>query len=367
MPLFRLFCAVGALLGVALLAGWVLRPKLKFTADVPDHAVAGQPLRVEVRVANSSRFPAWNVGAGFFEPARELTYLQQPALAAIAPGGQARISAALLPSRRGMYSVKLRVFSTFPFDLLRFPRALPLQHSLLVMPTFQPLLSVDLPVSARYQPGGIALTSNIGESPEYIGNREYQYGDSMRRIDFRAWARLARPAVREYQEEYYCRIALILDTHVPFRAFPVTRAQPQLEAAISLCAAVADVLARGEYIIDLFAAGPELYVFRAGRHTAHFENVLEILACVDACHENPFENVTPALVDELGSISAVLGIFLDWDTSREQMMQAALEQGCAARAIIVRDGPTTMPCDAGDIHTTFLTPAQVQDGALESL
>jgi hypothetical protein len=36
----------------------------------------------------------------------------------------------------------------------------------------------------------------------------------VRRIDFRSWARLGKPVVREYQEEYYCRIALILDTHV---------------------------------------------------------------------------------------------------------------------------------------------------------
>ena len=74
---------------------------------------------------------------------------------------------------------------------------------------------MDLDVGKRYQPGGIALTSHIGESPEYIGNRDYRPGDSLRRIDPRAWARLATPIVREYSEEYYCRIALVLDTYVP--------------------------------------------------------------------------------------------------------------------------------------------------------
>jgi hypothetical protein len=84
-------------------------------------------------------------------------------------------------------------------------------------------------------------------------------------------------------------------SHAPSRPAGLCR----LEAAISLSASVADALSRGEYLIDLFAAGPELYVFRAGRHTAHFENILEIVACVEACRRNPFETIAPALADEL--------------------------------------------------------------------
>ena len=208
--------------------------------------------------------------------------------------------------------------STFPFNLCRTasrPADAPdgaHRKSLLLYPRFHPIAGIAVPVSARYQPGGIPLSSSVGESPEYIGNREYHPGDSMRQIDHRSWARLAKPIVREFQDEYYCRLALVLDTFVPGKTRPGPEGFPNLEAAISLAAAVADALARGEYIIDIFAAGPELYTFRAGRHTAHFENTLEILACVDACRTNPFRVVTPALMEELTSISTVICVFLDW-------------------------------------------------------
>ena len=121
-----------------------------------------------------------------------------------------------------------------------------------------PLVDVSVPVGMRHQPGGIALTSNIGESPEYIGNREYVPGEPVRRIDFRSWARLGKPVVREFQEEYYCRIALVLDTHVVPKMtwgsferwaegwyFPYEQGPeefPELEAAVSMTAALADAL-----------------------------------------------------------------------------------------------------------------------------
>ncbi|HAH46136.1 MAG TPA: hypothetical protein DCM07_15040, partial [Planctomycetaceae bacterium] len=118
--------------------------------------------------------------------------------------------------QRGFYALpKLGVHTLFPFHLNRSGNAALPGKSLLVLPAFHRLNSVDLPVGSKFQPGGIALTSNVGESPEYIGNREYVPGEPARRLDFRSWARLGKPVVREYQEEYYCRKQLILDTYMP--------------------------------------------------------------------------------------------------------------------------------------------------------
>ncbi|MDQ1256382.1 MAG: hypothetical protein QG656_978, partial [Candidatus Hydrogenedentes bacterium] len=183
------------------------------------------------------------------------------------------------------------------------------------------------------------------------------------------WGRLAKPVVREYQEEYNCRIALVLDTFVRGKRRPDPEGYPDLEAAVSLSASIADALARGEYIIDIFAAGPELYVFRAGRHTAHFENVLEILACVDACRENPFEVVTPALGDELANISTVLCVFLDWDASRETLVRTAVESGCSVKVFIVRDGATSAPYDHLEgVHAIVQYPPKaIAQGGIEAL
>jgi len=159
----------------------------------------------------------------------------------------------------------------------------------------------------------------------------------------------------------------VLDTFVPRDRKPDRGGFPDLEAAISLSASVADALSRDEYLIDLFAAGPKLYVFRAGRHTAHFDNILEIVACVDACRDNPFDEVAPALADELGNISTVIGIFLDWDRTRRELARTAVEMGCSVKILIVRDGETTEPIDFEEGSVAALTISQVRGGGIEVL
>jgi len=142
---------------------------------------------------------------------------------------------------------------------------------------------------------------------------------------------------------------------------------PDLEAGVSLCAAIADALTRGEQVIDIFAAGPELYVFRAGRSIAHFDNVLEILACVEACRENPFEILSPALHDELGNITSVVYVMLDWDEARERFVRVATESGCSTRVFIVREQPTSedfAPAETWAGPIAQLPPAAVKRGSV---
>ena len=373
VPLFHLTCALIALFMVTVFVGWLFQPRMHIEGRFPEKTSAGQPTKGDFTIANISRFPGFDLSAGFFHlPLSLKQVLSENLLSTLQPKQSSSVSVTIEPLKRGLYTLPaLRVFSTFPFNLCRsFTRGRLDRNSLLVLPSFTPLTSIDIPASSRYQPGGIALTSNIGESPEYIGSRDYRSGDNLRHIDFRSWGRLARPVVREFQEEYYCRIALLLDTYVPPNREEPRDGFADLEAGISLTSSVADALNRGEYIIDIFAAGSELYVFRSGRHTAHFEHVLEILACVDACRKNPFGPIIPALATEWEHISCVVFIFLDWDKERMEMVRAAAEAGCGIKIYFVCESETTLP-----VHTAeqwadsvmHLRPSEIREGGVDIL
>lgn len=387
IPVYQTFCAFGALMFIAFFAGFLFRPRVEIQGAFPEKATTGVPIAAEFTVTNRSWRPAYDVSLGFIDLTPALTHRNRDvSVTNLAPGESMRVPVNLEPNRRGLHTLpELRAYSTFPFNLFRNGSSKQSMQPLLVLPSFHPLASIDVPASTRYQPGGIALTSNVGESPEYIGNREYVPGEPVRRIDFRSWARLGKPVVREYQEEYYCRIAVILDTH----ATPTARKWgleqwddmwyvgaledppknlPTLEAAVSLTSAVADALSRGEYLIDLFAAGPELYVFQSGRHVAHFESMLEILACVEPCADNPFDTIGPALADELTKISTAVCVFLDWDASRRALCQSIVESGCSLKRIVIRDTPTTLPLYEDEFgQCEELTVKQVQAGSIEFL
>lgn len=391
MPIYQVFFGLVTLLSVAATAGVLFRPHVRITGEFPDRATAGRPLTGMFGVRNLGRLPAYDVGLHVLGlPEAFEAELDRNLVPRLGPGEAATIPVTLTPKRRGRYQLPdLRAYSTFPFYLGRSGKAAKPVAPLLVLPSFEPLAGLTLPVGTRYQPGGIALTSHVGESPEYIGNREYVYGEPIRRLDFRAWARTGRPVVREYQEEYYCRIALLLDTFVA----PHRRAGPagfeDLEAAISLTAAVAESLSGGEYVIDLFAAGPELHVFRSGRHTAHFDDVLDILAGVEPCRTDPFASLGPAVADELTRISTAVVVLLDWTPSRRRLLEQIAESGCRLKTIFVAPEtrssarisngpdwfgarPVTLVTEAaaasyaGDVpDAVVLTPADVARGGLE--
>lgn len=363
IPVFYLFDGICGLFVMTLVWGWLFSSRVHVTGRPPDKATSGEWVTAKVRVKNPSRRAIFDLSAGYFPlPSVFVPSKEDVILGELGPGAGAAVPVVLRPLRRGVFELPaLKVYTSFPFGVFRHEVGRLAAHRLLVLPRFHPLTSIDIPIGTRYQPGGIALTSNVGESPEYIGNREYRPGDPARRIDFRSWARLGRPVLREYQEEYYCRVALILDTFIAKRAMP-TGGFRELEGAVSLAAAVADCLARGEHIIDLFAAGPELHVFRAGRHTAHFDNILEILAGVERCASNPFELIAPALADELGNISAVVCVLLDWDASRELLVRTAREAGCSVKVIVVRQGETTLPLDGHEAFVQISPDDVLRDG-----
>ena len=80
----------------------------------------------------------------------------------------------------------------------------------LVYPRFYSMESFQLPLGRRYQPGGIPLASHTGDSLEFMGTREYRPGDPIKHIHWRSWARVGKPVVMEFQEEFFSRIGIIL-------------------------------------------------------------------------------------------------------------------------------------------------------------
>lgn len=345
LPEYQILTSLICILLLGSLVGVIVRPKIRVTGQLPDKIIAGKEVMVRYQLTNESHFPAYEVALGFTELPRAMQMAGPDRCLFSLKAGQTKpFDIHFTVLRRGVYEIlEPCAYSTFPFNLYRNRLRGQRRQSkpVLVLPDYHPLQQMEVAVDPRYQPGGIVLASKVGESPEYIGNRPFLAGDSPRKIDTRAWARLAIPVVKEYHEEYYCHVAVVLDTHIAKSRIPKRSGYPNFEAAVSLTASIADFLSRDERIIDFFAAGPDLYVFRSGRHTAHFENLLDILASVGHCYSNPFEVITPALEEELTRTSSVVFVLLDWDEYREKLLRLAVNGGCHVRVFIVRDRPVS--------------------------
>src|SRR5207247_1688036 len=280
---FLLFAAAAGVLMVALLFTAWPRPRARFECALPARATAGRPVRVRATVKSASRWILPHLRLSFPRPRRgapAVTFSPQESFLGAGPDATTETWVRLLAPRRGRYEIpgpRLRV--TDPLRLaagnsLRRP-----DQVLLAYPRFYRMEDFEVRVGRRSPPGGIPLSSSTGDAIEFLGTREYREGDAVRNIHWRSWARCGEPVVKEYQEEYFCRIAILLDTFV--RRRPRATEARAFEAAISVVASVADFFSRSEHIVDILAAGPDLYEVSAGRGLAYLETISASLAASD--------------------------------------------------------------------------------------
>ncbi len=348
----------------------VARPSLSLRAQNALRIAAGEEVPVALTVANPTNSTSGETRVvGHLLPAEvDIVPADGVPIPSLAPGESLQTSLTLRPRNRGIYALRgWRIESDFPFGLLNAGKIHPAPAQLTVYPRFDPLDRIALPQGRRQQPGGVAYVANRGESIEYIGNREYRPGDNVRDIDWRATARLSRPIVREYREEFFLRSAIVLDTQVPWVAGQFAPARCEdFERAVSLCAACGDYLNRADYLVDILAAGPQLHHLMAGRGLVSLDQMLDILAGVEADQNAHWDEVESELGAHLEQIASVVCLFLDWDETRRAFAATLQEGGVALKIVVVRDdAPTLDPFDSWPGEILVLGRAEWEMGVKE--
>jgi uncharacterized protein (DUF58 family) len=339
------------------------RPRAELKVQHASRTRAGDSLPIEVEII-SRRATArdWRVTAHRLPRGLELDSPRGAMLPTLKRGQSGRVGLSLKAGRRGAYELRgWRVETDFPFGLLVASRVWKSDSLLLVHPRWTPLQRLELPAGRRYQPGGVAMATARGESLEYIGNRDFREGDDVRHVDWRATARLQTPIVREYREEYFLRAAVVLDTF----ADSADPDHENFERAVSLCASVSDYMAREDYLVDLFAAGPQIYHLTSGRSLAYLEQILDILACVEISQAAPFENLEPEIESLLAQITTIICVFLDWTPERRAFVERLAHEGAAIKILIARDTPPLLEWENERFEIILVPRIWYQSGVME--
>jgi uncharacterized protein (DUF58 family) len=200
-----------------------------------------------------------------------------------------------------------------------------------VVPRITPVDSLRLPAGQRYQPGGIAQASSMGEAMELRGVRPYRPGDPVGDLHARTWARTGSPHIREYQQEYFTRIGVVLDDDA------TTLTPAGLEAALSLAAGVIAKLSRGEALIDLLVVGSEVHSFTMGRSLGFLPQALDVLACVQPAEPLDTEKLLHRIEPYLKRLSCIVLITQSEDPSRVAIADEIERRGVNCKTLRVHD------------------------------
>jgi uncharacterized protein (DUF58 family) len=385
---YQAFAILSGLLLIAFLWSFSFRARFKAERLLPRFATVGTPFEYTVRVSNLSRktqaglvvlddledtrpdYKQWRAlqiaenrhSFRLNRPEHPRTFrganVEEGVLPPVQAGavGEARMVAT--PMRRGLLTFKsVTICRSDPLGLFRAFRRVPLPQTVLVLPHRYPLPTIALPGSMKYQDGGVALAAHIGQSEEFVSLRDYRHGDPLRHIHWRSWARTGKPVVKEFEDEFFVRHALVLDT---FTRLPFSHS---FEEAVSIAASFACTLDTHESLLDLLFVGTETYCFTAGRGLAHTDQMLAILASVVPCLDKQFSSLEHLVINHVQSVSGCICVLLDWDEARQEFVRKLKKLGIPVLVLVVKPtqgktlDPGPMREDADRFH--ILEPGAV--------
>ena len=243
-------------------------------------------------------------------------------------GGETEVPVELTPLRRGFLRFNgVTLARPDPFGLFRSFVRTSVAQTVLILPKRHLLPPIALPGTMKYQEGGVALAANVGRSEEFVALREYRHGDPMRHIHWRSSAKTGEPIVKEFEDEFFVRHALVLDT------FDDEPHGEILEEAVSVAASFACAVLTQESLLDLLFVGNQSYCFTAGRGLAHADQMLEILASVTNCADKPFATLEQLVLNHIAAVSGCICVLQRWDDARKNFVEKiARARNSAARA-----------------------------------
>jgi uncharacterized protein (DUF58 family) len=286
---------------------------------------------------------------------------EQP-LPTLPPNDDGEVRAEIVPERRGYIQLAgLTIARPDPLNLYKAFIRIPLQQSILVLPKRYSLPPIYLPGTRKFKLGGITLASSVGESGEFVSLRDYRPGDPLRQIHWKSWAKTGKPIVKEYQEEYFVRHALILDT------FQETAYSEMFEEAVSIAASFACTVRTQDSLLDLMFVGTEAYCFTSGRGLAHTDQMLELLASVTTCRDKPFNTLPPLVIEHTPLLSGCICILLSWGKERKDFIGHLRNLDVPLLVFVITDGKTSQSLAPGpmqDMPENFhtLEVGKIQEG-----
>lgn len=342
------FIASMVVLLVTNFASFLYRPRLVIRATCPEPWMRTESRILSLEISNRARWPVYDLQIELL-PTDGIWAIEQPPLfvAVLKPRETIRVRVAVRALRRGRFKLpQLRATTLFPLQLVRRRETISLGQSAIILPFYKPLRSFRLTRSAPNLTRGTALAFHtIGMNGEYVGSREYQPGIPVRKWDYPSWARLGQPVVREYCDPRYPSAAVILDTHFdthfdtadPPSADPI----PELEAILSLAAAITGwLLARG-HGIELLVIGDQLFFIDSTTAYGNHRAILDYLALAQPTHADTFAPVVDQIEQLPITWDLAFVVSHHWEPQQEELFQAVTRHRAVGKRIIVNaDGKT---------------------------
>ena len=192
----------------------------------------------------------------------------------------------------------------------------------------------------NFQSGGVSSTWSIGESDEFVSLRDYRDGDPIRKIHWASTAKRDKPVVKEFQDEFFVRQTIVVDT---FRQDPA-----YFEEVISVAASLLTACQNTNGLMDLCFMTHRTKILTAGRGYAQTSQQLQALAMLQETAARPDELIQ-SLTERSRLMSGCIMVFAGMDSSRLRIIQAVENRGVPTAIFVVKHQSDQTPMRS-DFH-----------------
>ncbi len=303
-------------------------PRVRLAVAGPDRVTVGEPAQFQISLENRGErdHHALRISRPFL-PWDGKWSGRSTGVPTLRKGERLTLTATARFAARGVHHLDpVSAAALVPLGLAVGPATMSSGTRFTVVPRLARIRQLALPIAPQYQPGGVALASHTGESMELMGVRPYRAGDRIRDLHAVTWARSGEPTVREYQQEYFSRIGIVLDTDLP------KSAEAQLEAVVSLTAGITARLSHSEALIDLLVCGDRLHPLTVGRSLGHLDQALDHLSCVAPGPGFDAHRVLDQLRPHLPRLSGIIFVASGWSAEHRSLVEGIRHAGVGCRS-----------------------------------
>jgi uncharacterized protein (DUF58 family) len=385
---YQMFGLALGLLAIASLGSLRFRPKLRFERRLPQYVTVGElfsyrhlvhnegphqiacvrlrdelaerfPDAETLRHARAARdpqvnwvdrrigFPRW---LELVRRGRGAT-IEDTELVDLPPGRGIELTLSATPLRRGVLRFeRCRLLRPDPLGLVNASSGVELPGELVVLPRCHSIPPLALPGARRLQRGGVALSHDVGDSQEFIQLRDYRPGDPLRHIHWPSFAKAGKPVVKEFQDEYFTRYALVLDTYGD------AASDVEFEAAVSVTASFVAGLQIRDALLDLVFVEDRAYRMTVGRGLGRTLDLLRELAAVEPCRGQRFELLAAHVSEHAQALTGCILVLLRMDEERRRLVRHLRSLGVHQLVLVTgsespapEDGVVMHPIDPRDV------------------
>ncbi len=241
------------------------------------------------------------------------------------------------------------------------------QHYLIVYPKMVPLEQLGIP--SRQLFGDIRTSSHIFEDPVLtMGIRDYQFGDSLKRIHWKATARTRKLQTKIFELTTTTDIALFLDVRTA--KLSVFGSVPELlELAVVTAASIANYTVAAGYRTGLYVNQRKRFPdepmrIPPGQHTNQMMHILDALAQVTAFESMPMTRLIQNESRNLpwGSTILVISAFVT-----DELLSTLYSMRRGGRKVVLVTIGGNTPSSTGDGLSVFNVSDDISWREIESI